>query len=184
MALYERTIVEEQVLMDHWLRIVKNIKNYLRAELQASKRLLIDSTDKLTSCTKLFQNDVPGDVSSVIADEELSHYRPEIQSILYYIHEHYDERITLQDLSAFACLNEAYLSRLFKMETKKTINSYINELRIYKAKELLKSPNIMVKEVAQLVGIKDQLYFNRVFKKFCGENPTDYQDRVKKLVSK
>ena len=183
-ALYERTIVEEQVLMDHWLRIVKNIKNYLRAELQASKRLLIDSTDKLTSCTKLFQNDVPGDVSSVIADEELSHYRPEIQSILYYIHEHYDERITLQDLSAFACLNEAYLSRLFKMETKKTINSYINELRIYKAKELLKSPNIMVKEVAQLVGIKDQLYFNRVFKKFCGENPTDYQDRVKKLVSK
>ena len=180
-ALYERTIVEEQVLMDHWLRIVKNIKNYLRAELQASKRLLIDSTDKLTSCTKLFQNDVPGDVSPVIADEELSHYRPEIQSILYYIHEHYDERITLQDLSAFACLNEAYLSRLFKMETKKTINSYINELRIYKAKELLKSPNIMVKEVAQLVGIKDQLYFNRVFKKFCGENPTDYQDRVKKI---
>ena len=183
-ALYERTIVEEQVFMDHWLRIVKNIKNYLRAELQASKRLLIDSTDKLTSCTKLFQNDVPGDVSPVIAAEELSHYRPEIQSILNYIHEHYDERITLQDLSAFACLNEAYLSRLFKMETKKTINSYINELRIYKAKELLKSPNIMVKEVAQLVGIKDQLYFNRVFKKFCGENPTDYQDRVKKLVSK
>ena len=183
-ALYERTIVEEQVLMDHWLRIVKNIKNYLRAELQASKRLLIDSTDKLTSCTKLFQNDVPDDVSPVIAAEELSHYRPEIQSILNYIHEHYDERITLQDLSAFACLNEAYLSRLFKMETKKTINSYINELRIYKAKELLKSPNIMVKEVAQLVGIKDQLYFNRVFKKFCGENPTDYQDRVKKLVSK
>lgn len=183
-ALYERTIVEEQVLMDHWLRIVKNIKNYLRAELQASKRVLIDSTDKLTSCTKLFQNDVPGDVSPVIAAEQLSHYRPEIQSILNYIHEHYDERITLQDLSAFACLNEAYLSRLFKMETKKTINGYINELRIYKAKELLKSPNIMVKEVAQLVGIKDQLYFNRVFKKFCGENPTDYQDRVKKLVSK
>lgn len=183
-ALYERTIVEEQVLMDHWLRIVKNIKTYLRAELQASKQLLIDSTEKLISCTKLFQNDVPGDVSPVIAAEELSHYRPEIQSILNYIHEHYDERITLQDLSAFACLNEAYLSRLFKMETKKTINGYINELRIYKAKELLKSPNIMVKEVAQLVGIKDQLYFNRVFKKFCGENPTDYQDRVKKLVSK
>lgn len=180
-ALYERTIVEEQVLMDHWIRIVKNIKNYLRAELQASKQLLIDSTEKLISCTKLFQNDVPGDVSPVIADEELSHYRPEIQSILNYIHEHYDERITLQDLSAFACLNEAYLSRLFKMETKKTINSYINELRIYKAKELLKSPNIMVKEVAQLVGIKDQLYFNRVFKKFCGENPTDYQHRVKKI---
>ena len=67
------------------------------------------------------------------------------------------------------------------METKKTLNSYLNELRIYKAKELLKQPDIMVKEVAQLVGIKDQLYFNRVFKKFCGENPSEYQDRVKKV---
>lgn len=179
--IYEQSSLEDQALMDHWFIIVKNIKNYLNMELQASKRLVIDSTLKLTSCTKVFQEHVKADDSPVIPDNELTHYRPEIQSILNYIHEHYDERITLQDLSAFACLNEAYLSRLFKSETKKTINSYINELRIYKAKELLKSPDIMVKEVAQLVGIKDQLYFNRVFKKFCGENPTDYQERVKKV---
>ena len=38
----------------------------------------------------------------------------------------------------------------------------------------------MIKEVAQLVGIHDQLYFNRVFKKFCGENPTQYQERIQK----
>ena len=181
-ALYERTIVEEQVLMDHWLKIVSHIKHDLRAELNVSKRVWIDSIEKLTSYTKWFQNEVLDQVSPIIADEVLLRYRPEIQAIVNYIHEHYDERITLQDLSVFACLNEAYLSRLFKMETKKTINSYINELRIYKAKELLQSPNIMVKEVAQLVGIKDQLYFNRVFKKFCGENPTAYQHRVKYLV--
>ncbi len=115
--IYEQSSLEDQALMDHWFIIVKNIKNYLNMELQASKRLVIDSTLKLTSCTKVFQEHVKADDSPVIPDNELTHYRPEIQSILNYIHEHYDERITLQDLSAFACLNEAYLSRLFKSES-------------------------------------------------------------------
>ena len=180
--IYEREIMEDPVLSDRWLTVVKNIRNYLNADLQASKRLVIDSMKKLTACTKLFQdNGVQDKDNPVISDEELAHYRPEIQLVLNYIHENYVERITLQDLATYACLNEAYLSRLFKVETKKTLNSYLNELRIYKAKELLKQPDIMVKEVAQLVGIKDQLYFNRVFKKFCGENPSDYQERVKKV---
>lgn len=180
--LYEREVLEEPVVTDKWLKVVRQIHQYLNTDLQASKRLVIDSMRKLTACTKLFQESSSTDKNNpIISDHELAHYRPEIQLVLSYIHEHYVERITLQDLAAYACLNEAYLSRLFKVETNKTLNSYLNELRIYKAKQLLKQPDIMVKEVAQLVGIKDQLYFNRVFKKFCGENPTEYQERVKKV---
>lgn len=180
--IYEREVLEEPILSDCWLTVVKNIHHYLNTELQASKRLVINSIRKLTACTKLFQEGgAPDRDNPIIPDEDLAHYRPEIQLVLNFIHENYMERITLQDLATYACLNEAYLSRLFKVETKKTLNSYLNELRIYKAKELLKQPDIMVKEVAQLVGIKDQLYFNRVFKKFCGENPSEYQDRVKKV---
>lgn len=180
--IYEKEIVEDTVLSDRWLTIVKNIHNYLNTDLRASKRLVIDSMKRLKACTKLFKdNGIQDKDNPVISDEELAHYRTEIQTVLNYIHGNYVERITLQDLAAYACLNEAYLSRLFKIETKKTLNSYLNELRIYKAKELLKQPDIKVKEVAQLVGIKDQLYFNRVFKKFCGENPSDYQERVKKV---
>lgn len=179
--IYEQTYIEDPELMDCWFNVVKEMKNHFKRDVQASKRLMIDSASKLTTCKKLFKEESKKEVSPAISQEEFSHYRPEIQNVLNYIHEHYDERITLQDLAVYACLNEAYLSRLFKAETKKTINSYINELRIYKAKELLKIPDIMIKEVAQLVGIKDQLYFNRVFKKFCGENPTHYQERIKKV---
>lgn len=175
--LYERVIHLDQVLLDDLFHIVKAIQANFKIELQVSKRFVIDSVLGLMSYLQRFRYKE----SFVISTEECLYYRLEIQSILTYIHEHYDERITLQDLSTVACLNEAYLSRLFKIQIKKTINSYINELRIYKAKELLKSPNILVKEVAQSVGINDQLYFNRVFKKFCGESPTEYQDRVKKI---
>jgi len=182
-VLYEKVKIEEKVLIEIWDNIMKILIQHLDSDLKLSNRWMIDSIKEATACLTLLQQDSVREKSPLITTEQLSHCRLEVQSILNYIHEHYNERITLQDLSAFACLNEAYLSRLFKAETKKTINSYINELRIYRAKELLKTPDIMVKEVAQLVGIKDQLYFNRVFKKFCGENPTDYQERFKRIIS-
>ena len=180
--LYEREVLEDLIITDRWIKVVRSVRNYLNTDLQASKRVVIDSRVKLAACTKLFQDQVrPDQQISLISDEELAHYRPEVQLVLAYIHEHYVERITLQELADYACLNEAYLSRIFKIETHKTLNNYLNELRISKAKKLLKKRDIKVKEVAQLVGIKDQLYFNRVFKKFCGENPTEYQERVKKV---
>lgn len=181
-VLYEKVKIEEKVLIEIWDNIMKILTQYLESDLKLSNRWIIDSIKESTACLRLLQQDSVREKSPFITNEQLSNCRFEVRSILNYIHEHYHERITLQDLSAFACLNEAYLSRLFKAETKKTINSYINELRIYRAKELLKTPDIMVKEVAQLVGIKDQLYFNRVFKKFCGENPTDYQERFKRIT--
>lgn len=180
--LYEHEHLEEPVIMDRWLKITRHFHQYLNLEMQVSKGLLIDSMKKLMACTKLFkESSQVNEDNPIISNQELEHYRPEIQQVLHYIHEHYVNRITLQDLAEHACLNESYLSRLFKVETKKTLNSYLNELRIYKAKQLLKQSDMRVKEVAQSVGIRDQLYFNRVFKKFCGENPTEYQERVKKV---
>ncbi|MDE5977572.1 MAG: helix-turn-helix domain-containing protein [Turicibacter sp.] len=175
--LYEEKLIEEYTLMDAWLRLKKKIKETLKIDIQVSKRFIIDSVEQFLSCEKMFQRDY----TNHFIDRRISDYREEVELVLHYIHDHYHEKIKLGDLSTFVCLNEAYLSRLFKIETKKTISSYMNELRMCKAKELLQSPNIRIKEVAQLVGIKDQLYFNRVFKKYCGENPTDYQERVKKI---
>lgn len=178
--IYESTQLKNHELMVDWLHLIQKIRKNIEADLQISKRFIVDSISKLKQCKVLGQYSSSKEFLAIHPTLNFSHYRTEIQTVLNYIHEHYQERITLQQLAIQACLHEAYLSRLFKRETKKTINSYINELRVYKAKELLKTPNIMIKEVAQLVGIHDQLYFNRVFKKFCGENPTQYQERIQK----
>lgn len=183
--LYEHEHLEQPFIMDRWLKITRYLHQHLNLDLQVSKGLLIDSIKKLIPFTRLSKEAPQNDeINPIISDKELERYRSEIQLVLHYIHEHYVNHITLHDLAAHVCLNESYLSRLFKIETKKTLNRYLNEIRIYKAKQLLKQSDIRVKEVAQLVGIKDQLYFNRVFKKFSGENPTEYQERVKKLISK
>ncbi len=65
-------------------------------------------------------------------------------------------------------LNESYLSRIFKNETGKNLMYFINEVKMKKAKELLKQPDTLVKEVANSIGMTDQFYFNRVLKSFMG----------------
>ena len=74
-------------------------------------------------------------------------------------------------------INESYLSRMFKNQTGKNLIYFINEKKMNKARELLKDPDMMVKEAAYAVGYDDQFYFNKLFKRFFGVSPTEYRRR-------
>ncbi|MGL4337970.1 MAG: response regulator transcription factor [Turicibacter sp.] len=179
--------MEDQVVLLEQLknRAVKNIQSYLNREVKILNEFVIKQLDELLTCANplLTTTEVEeiSEPSPIISEKVADKYRQEIRAVLNFIHDNYQDRITLQDLADYVSLNEAYLSRLFKSETGRTLNHYLNEIRIYQAKELLKERDLMVKEVAQLVGIKDQLYFNRVFKKFYGASPTEYKESVKKV---
>ena len=60
-------------------------------------------------------------------------------------------------------------------ETGVTFNEYLNRLRVSKAKELLRSPELRLTDVAQLVGYEDQSYFTKVFKRVTGVLPHAYR---------
>ncbi len=166
-------------------RIRRDLLGYMNLNADVSyKGMTTDITQLLSWVSDPVETTQPTPkkkTSPLISDDEAKRCRKEIRQVVEYIHTHFDEKITLQDLAIFVSLNEAYLSRLFKSETGKTVNHYLNEIRVYQASELLKNRDLMVKEVAQLVGIKDQLYFNRVFKKFYGLSPSEYKERVKKV---
>ena len=117
----------------------------------------------------------PSVVIHLMLEDEIKRYRHEIVTVIRYIHGNFNERVTLHQLSREVLLNESYLSRLFKSETGRTINHYLNEVRIYHAAQLLCNETLMIKEIAKQVGIKDQLYFDRVFKKFYNMTPTEYR---------
>ena len=61
----------------------------------------------------------------------------------------------------------------------KNFVEYLNELRIEKAKELLKDVRYKTYEVAEKVGIPDAHYFSRLFKKYVGMTPTEYREQTK-----
>ncbi|RAV21045.1 response regulator transcription factor [Paenibacillus contaminans] len=104
-------------------------------------------------------------------------YRQEIQTVVAYMKKRLDKKITLAMIAAEVSMNESYLCRLFKSETGESIVNYLNDLRLDKAREMLKNRDCLVKEAALAVGIEDPYYFNRMFKKRYGVNPTDFKNR-------
>ena len=104
-------------------------------------------------------------------------YRKEVREAVEYIERHVTERITLSGIARHVSLNNTYLCRVFKEDTGKSIVSYINEMKMKKAYGLLKKGDKMIKEAAAAVGIDDQFYFNRLFKKVYGITPREIKKR-------
>ena len=72
----------------------------------------------------------------------------------------------------------SYTCSFFKNETGKTLNQYITEYRILRAKQLLKDPEIKISTVSKLVGYSDGNYFAKLFKKVEGVSPSSYRGNM------
>lgn len=99
----------------------------------------------------------------------------DIEEIRNYLDNNYLNSISLDSLSNAFFINKFYLTRAFKAKYGKTINSYILEKRISKAKELLRYKDSSIEDIAKECGIEDQNYFSRLFKKIEGISPKDYK---------
>lgn len=106
--------------------------------------------------------------------------RDEIRQLDDFIHAHISEHITLAMLSRQVNMTENYLSRMFKSETGLNIISYINLVKLEQARALLSQPGSSIKSVALELGFEEPSYFNKIFNKAYGINPSDY----KKLVQR
>ncbi len=95
-----------------------------------------------------------------------------------YIARHYSEPFTLTEIAEYVELNASYFSNLFKTETGMNFSEYLLNVRMDKAKELLKDPKIRIYEIGQLVGYEDAVSFGRAFKKKWGISPKEYRNLV------
>ena len=95
---------------------------------------------------------------------------------LLYLNENYARRITLENVAEEIHVTPSYLSMLFKQETGLNLIEYLNRLRIEKSKELIKSGNRKVYEVAYQVGYQDEKYFHMMFKRYTGLTTTQFKD--------
>lgn len=98
-----------------------------------------------------------------------------LEPVFQYICQHYDQPVTLEDMSRTMNLNPSYLCRMFKQATGSTINSYLNFVRIYEAEKLLRTSSMSITEIGMATGFSDPVYFDRVFKRFKGCTPSAYK---------
>ncbi|WP_242856089.1 helix-turn-helix transcriptional regulator [Ruminiclostridium josui] len=152
-------------------------KRYSEGEDIASLIKLIEKTDKAEELNSLLE-----EVSLKIASKVKSFNNKSIKLILRkaidYIQDHYNEQVTLNEVAENIYVSTFYISRMFKKELGKSFVDYLNDVRIDKAKELLKDVRYKTYEVAEKVGISDPHYFSKLFKKYSGMTPSEYRDSL------
>ncbi|MDF2650115.1 MAG: AraC family transcriptional regulator [Paenibacillus sp.] len=135
---------------------------------------------KLTEALLLF---VRG--GSHIADDQLIEKTEDTNRlfllVLRYVHIHYIEPITLQDLSSRFHLSVPYISRSFKKNTGNTFVSYIHQLRINSAVNMLLHTNMSITDISTEVGFESFRTFARVFREVKGLTAREYRNLYTRL---
>jgi AraC-like DNA-binding protein len=107
---------------------------------------------------------------AVIKEQERMH------QIYKYVEAHFQLPIKISEVAAYVNLTEAAFCRYFKKSTKLTYTEFVNQYRINHAKKLLMQ-NSNVTEACYDTGFESLSYFNKIFKKITGENPSGYRKR-------
>lgn len=88
-----------------------------------------------------------------------------------------DYNLNVSQIAEDMNMSAAYLSTLFKMETKQNLAKYISQYRLEKAKDLLKTTNMKIADVAKKVGYMNPSYFIALFKNNVGCSPAKYREK-------
>lgn len=92
-----------------------------------------------------------------------------------YIQENYGRNITLEDVCGAVGFSSTYFSALFKKETGEGFSKYLTQVRIDRAKELLRETDLPIAEVCETVGYSDRKHFTQTFHKITGVNPVEFR---------
>ncbi|AJS58857.1 AraC family transcriptional regulator [Paenibacillus sp. IHBB 10380] len=95
-------------------------------------------------------------------------FHQHISQVVHYINHHYDQRLTLDDISRRFYMSPSHLSRTFKESTGFTLIEYVNNVRVKQACYFLKESKLPVSEIAERVGFENLTHFGRTFKSVVG----------------
>jgi len=105
----------------------------------------------------------------------LTSHKRDVWKVIEYIHQHYQEDMTLSDLSARFHISAPYLSAILKRQIGETFLRFLNEVRIRNACSLLVSTDMNVSEIAMEVGYSTFSSFSRAFQDQKNMSPSAYR---------
>ena len=139
-----------------------------------------DLTDFLYNCYRISQMArlVSNYITQIFDAYEQSKQNSDskiIQVVKAYIHEHYNEKLELEDTAGQVYLSPSYLGIIFKQQTGQNYTDYVTDVRMEKAREFLRNLDLSIAEVAFAAGYTDVRYFSKIFKKKVGITPKEYR---------
>jgi len=119
---------------------------------------------------------VTGFLDNLLAYPDAKHAHL-IHQCIQYINHNYASPLTLEDTARTVNLSADYLSKIFKQETGTSFSRYLNDVRIARAKELIRQSRLRLTDISSMVGYDDQSYFTKVFTKTAGISPSEYRKK-------
>lgn len=155
---------------------VKNIKNLEEIFLKILAEAQSSSEYKVIKCNA-YLLDLLSEMARLI--DNGPHYDKQMSSqltpALKIINTQYKKALNIDELASICYMSKYHFIRAFKEQTGCTPYSYLTNVRINIAKDLLKNTNINVGNISDAVGISDNLYFSKLFKKHTGKSPKEYR---------
>ncbi len=112
-------------------------------------------------------------------EPQTAHHDETIVEAQSWLQEQVGVAVSLQDLADHLNISTRSLNRRFKAATGFTPQAYLQSLRVSLARELLRSSNLAVNEIAWQVGLQDVSYFGRLFRRHTGMTPLQYRQAVR-----
>ncbi|MFB9277140.1 response regulator [Cohnella cellulosilytica] len=138
--------------------------------LRLAEFTLAESKDELTSWLAATLNEA----LLVIHGRKVS-YHMLVHLTLEQLRQNYHTGLSLKTLASDYNVSPAYLGQLFKEETGKYFNDYLLQIRLQASKALLLDTDLKIGEISNRIGIPNQSYFNRIFKKVHGISPVEFR---------
>lgn len=98
-----------------------------------------------------------------------------VRQAMAYMHEHYAEPLSRQQIADRVGLSDDYLTSCFRKELGLTPVAYLNRYRVQQARQLLKNTHLSITEIALDVGFSGSSYFSRIFRRETGLTPEAYR---------
>src|SRR5258708_21133121 len=99
------------------------------------------------------------------------------------VHARIEQELSLEEMAQSAGLSTAHFSQMFRKSTGESPHRFVLRLRIERAKEMLRTAEERVLDVAIGCGFKTQQHFARVFRQICSASPTEYREEFVEAAS-
>lgn len=126
-----------------------------------------------SECSRIFFSCIQGLLNAKTKTSMEAHTY--ICQAISYIQQHYREELSVPQIADVVSLNPVYLSRLFKLDTGKTLSEYLNCYRTECSLALLTDTADTIQSISQKVGYSDVRSYIRFFKKYYDVTPSEYR---------
>lgn len=121
----------------------------------------------------LIRNDTRG----LLADQDRVE-RIRLKPVLDYVETHIDDRISVDDACRLANMSYYYFVKFFKKTMSLSFTEYVNFRKIKRAEQLLLTRDMSVSEVGDQIGMANMAHFYKMFKRFNGCSPKEFQRKM------